>query len=56
MKKPAVPPLLTDAELDAYSAMTPAEREDAQAMWREDAPPQGRALLDAPEYEGEDGG
>ena len=55
MKRVALPDL-TEAELDALSTISQAEREDAQAMWREDAPPAGRALLDAVEYEGEDGG
>jgi len=49
-------PDLTKAELDALSTVTPAEREDAARMWQQDAPPRGRALLEAPEFEGEDGG
>lgn len=49
-------PELTDAEAEALGAVTPAERDDAAAMWRSDAPPDARTLLDAPEYEGEDGG
>ena len=49
-------PELTDDEAEALSTITPAEREDAAAMWRIDAPAPAKALLDAPEYEGEDGG
>lgn len=49
-------PNLSDAEIEALSAISPTEREDAASMWKQDAPPAGRALLDATEYEGEDGG
>lgn len=49
-------PELSDAEAEALSTITPAEREDAAAMWRIDAPAPAKAMLDAPEYEGEDRG
>lgn len=56
MKPRPIPPELTDEQLEALSVITAAEREDAQAMWRMDCMRQGKALNDAPEYEGEDGG
>lgn len=56
MKRQPTPPDLSDDELTALFALTPAEIEDAKSMWRADAPRGGKPLLDAPEHEGEDGG
>lgn len=56
MPRQPIPPLLSDDELATLSTISAAEREDAAAMWKADAPPDGRALLEAPEYEGEDEG
>lgn len=56
MNRRTPPPLLTEADLEALSTVSTAEREDGTNMWKQDAPPEGRALLEAPEYEGEDGG
>lgn len=56
MRDRSLPAELTDDDLTALVTLTPAEIEDAKAMWKRDAPPQGGALLDAPEFEGEDGG
>jgi hypothetical protein len=53
VKRQPIPPPLSDEEAEALAV---PNKEDAQAMWRQDAPPKGRDLLDAPEYEGEDGG
>jgi hypothetical protein len=52
---PSLPDLL-DAELEALGIVTQADRDDAGVMWKRDAPPAARTLLDASEYEGEDGG
>ena len=56
MKRQPTPPELSDDELIALVTLSPAERADCAAMWRVDTVAQGRPLLDAPEYEGEDGG
>jgi hypothetical protein len=56
MKRQQIPPELSDDQAASLAQITPADRDDAAAAWQQDAPPDGRALLDAPEYEGEDGG
>jgi hypothetical protein len=56
MRPQSIPPELTDEQLEALSVITAAEREDAASMWRVDCMRQGKALNDAPEYDGEDGG
>lgn len=40
-------PTFTPAQLDAMSAITPADIADAQDAWRRDAPAAFRTLLDA---------
>jgi hypothetical protein len=42
------PPLgLTDAELDAAAAISPADAKAAAARWRRDSPPWSQGLIDA---------
>jgi len=54
-RTPALPDLI-ESELKSLGIITQAERDDAGVMWKRDAPPAASTLLDAPEYEGEDGG
>lgn len=46
-------PDLTDAQLEALSEISASDREAAAAAWKADAPPAGKPLLDATEWEGE---
>ena len=52
---------LSDAELDALSAYSEQDIDEAVAQWDADASPEFKGLLDAPTvndagFEGEDGG
>jgi hypothetical protein len=49
-------PDLIGTEAEAPGTVSAVDKEDAAGMWKTDTSPAGRALLDAPEYEGEDGG
>lgn len=46
-------PDLTEPQLEALSEVSASDKEAAQAAWKADAPPAGKPLLDATEWEGD---
>lgn len=53
-RKPLGAPLAwTDADLDAFSTVTPADLKTAQALWQNEAPSQLKQLLQAQVEEGQ---